>query len=59
VQRTRLLEAAHTVIVVTAYFEALADAQLPFAVSELQLTRQEQLRLAGASAQVGGFLTRY
>lgn len=56
VQRTRRLEAAHAVIVVTAYFEALAEAQLPFAVSGLQLTRPEQLRLAGASAQVGGFL---
>jgi CheY-like chemotaxis protein len=56
VERTRRLEAAHAVIVVTAYFEALAEAQLPFAVSDLELTRQEQMRLAGASAQVGGFL---
>ncbi len=45
--RTRRLEAAHAVIVVTAYFEALADAQLPVRASELRLTRQDQLSLAG------------
>ena len=56
VQRTRRLEAAHVVIVVTAYFEALAEARLPFAVRDLRLTRQEQMRLAGGSGQVRGFL---
>jgi hypothetical protein len=56
VERTRLLEAAHAVIVITAYFDVLADARLPFAMSQLRLTRQEQLRLVGASVQVRGFL---
>lgn len=54
--RTRRLEAAHTIVVVTAYFEALADAQLPIAVSELRLTRQDQLMLADSPAQAQNFL---
>jgi hypothetical protein len=49
VDRTQRLEAAHVVIVVTAYFEALGSVQLPFSVRELRITRQEQLRLAGGS----------
>lgn len=49
VDRTQRLEAAHVVIVVTAYFEALGSVQLPFSVHELRITRQEQLRLAGGS----------
>jgi hypothetical protein len=55
VGRTRRLEAAQAVIVVTAYFEALAAAQLPFATSELKFTRQEQLSLAGASSPAQEF----
>src|SRR5262249_47024931 len=45
VDRTRRLEGAHTVIVVTAYFEALDKVTLPFPVRELRLTRADQLRL--------------
>jgi hypothetical protein len=56
VDRTRRLEAAQAVIAVTAYFEALAAARLPFATSELKLTRQEQLSLAGAWSPAQGFL---
>lgn len=48
--RTERLEAAHTVLVVTAYFAALADADLPFRFAELELTKQEQLALAGKDA---------
>jgi hypothetical protein len=54
--RTRRLEAAHTVLAVTAYFEALADAPLPFALRDLQLTRRDQVRLAGGSAPTREFL---
>lgn len=55
VDRTRRLEAAHVVIVVTAYFEALGAARLPFSLRELRMTRQEQLRLAGGSTTVQEF----
>jgi hypothetical protein len=54
--RTRRLEAAHAVIVVTAYFEALADAQLPAALGELRLTRDDQLSLAGVPDRAQEFL---
>src|SRR5262249_35897754 len=47
--RTRRLEGAHTIIVVTAYFEALDETTLPFAVRDLRLTREDQLRLAAQS----------
>jgi hypothetical protein len=56
VERTQRLEAAHAVIVVTAYFEALADAPLPFAVRDLRITRQEQVRLAGGPESAEAFL---
>ncbi|MFC0533768.1 NACHT domain-containing protein [Phytohabitans kaempferiae] len=45
--RTQRLEAAHAVLVVTAYFEALAEADLPIAVADLELTGEEQLAVAG------------
>jgi hypothetical protein len=48
--RTRRIEAAHAVLVVTAFFEALAEADLPFAVADLALTRQEQEALARRAA---------
>jgi CheY-like chemotaxis protein len=41
--RTRRLEAAHTVIVLSAYFEAVAEAGLP----DLHLRRSEQVAIAG------------
>jgi hypothetical protein len=41
--RTSRLEAAHTVIVVAAFFEGLAEVRLP-----VEITRGEQLALAGA-----------
>nr|WP_150220290.1 hypothetical protein [Streptomyces venezuelae] len=46
VERTRVLEAAHTVIVVLGFFDALEKAELPFSLDNLELTRQEQLTLA-------------
>lgn len=48
-ERTELLHAAHTVIVVLAWFQALEEVQLPVCLADLQLTRREQLALAGAS----------
>lgn len=39
--RTQRLEAAHQVLVVTAYFEALAQANLPFRFADLALTEAE------------------
>ncbi|MFD0267276.1 hypothetical protein ACFVGY_11850 [Streptomyces sp. NPDC127106] len=47
-ERTELLHAAHTVIVVVAWFQALGESHLPFRVDDLDLTRGEQLALAGA-----------
>jgi hypothetical protein len=44
--RTRRLAAAHTVIVVTAYFEAFGAAPLPF--KAVRPDRAEQLRLRAA-----------
>jgi hypothetical protein len=43
--RTQRIQAAHAVIVITAYFEALASADLPFPLDELELTRSEQVTL--------------
>ncbi|MFE2755608.1 NACHT domain-containing protein [Actinosynnema sp. NPDC059335] len=45
VDRTRLLEAAHSVLVITAFFEAVDEIGLPF---DLKLGKSEQLVLAGA-----------
>ncbi|WP_433171584.1 NACHT domain-containing protein [Actinoallomurus sp. CA-150999] len=44
--RTQRLEAAHTIIALTAFFEAVADAGLP----DLGLDRSEQLALAAGEA---------
>ncbi|MFI5685493.1 NACHT domain-containing protein [Streptomyces sp. NPDC051636] len=47
-ERTDLLHAAHTVIVVLAWFQALEEQHLPVRMEDLELTRREQLALAGA-----------
>ncbi|MEV4623853.1 hypothetical protein AB0J74_34735 [Asanoa sp. NPDC049573] len=47
--RTQRFEAAHTVIVVVAFFEALQEADLPFRFADLELTPAEQLTIAGGS----------
>jgi len=46
--RTERLAAAHRVLVVTAFFEALAGADLPFRFTELELTERERLAIVGA-----------
>lgn len=52
--RTQRLSAAHVVLVVTAYFEVLAESELPVRFAELGLTRQEQFGLAGTDPFAGG-----
>lgn len=50
-ERTELLRAAHTVIVVVAFFEALEELELPFTLAEVELSRAEQLALARADSE--------
>ncbi|GLY04208.1 hypothetical protein [Actinoplanes sp. NBRC 101535] len=45
--RTERLEAAHTVLVITSFFEALNDVRLPLTLDELALTAEEQAGLTG------------
>ncbi|WP_435210377.1 NACHT domain-containing protein [Streptomyces sp. bgisy034] len=45
-ERTERLAAAHAVIVVAAYGDAMAQARLPFDVRELATTRTDSVRLA-------------
>lgn len=47
--RSKRLAAAHSVIVVTAYFEAMDEVSLPFDVRELALTAADQAGLVGAA----------
>ncbi|MET9520495.1 hypothetical protein [Streptomyces sp. NPDC002994] len=54
--RTERIAAAHAVLVVTAYFEVLGDLELPFSLRDVQLTRREQIRLAGGSEEADGFI---
>lgn len=48
--RSERLAAAHAVIVLTAYFEALREASLPFEVKELKLTGAVQVAFATSGA---------
>ena len=48
--RSERLAAAHAVIVLTAYFESLREARLPFDVKELKLTGAEQVAVATGGA---------
>ncbi|GAB7045698.1 NACHT domain-containing protein [Catenuloplanes indicus] len=47
--RTQRLQAAHTIIVVTAFFEALDDIGLPFDPRDLRLTAEERSRILEAN----------
>lgn len=49
-ERSELLLAAHTVIVLVAWFDVLGEAELPFALEDLALSRAEQVALAGGGA---------
>lgn len=44
--RTQRLEAANGVLLLTAFFEALSNADLPFAFADFHLTKQEQIAIA-------------
>ncbi|MBT2507900.1 hypothetical protein J7I98_18835 [Streptomyces sp. ISL-98] len=55
-ERTERIAAAHAVIVITAFFEALGEAELPFELAELRLTRREQIGLAGGSDAAHSFV---
>jgi hypothetical protein len=48
--RTQRLAAAHTVLVVSAYFETMAEADLPVRFADLELTKFDLVAIAG---QVG------
>jgi hypothetical protein len=48
--RSERLAAAHAVIVLTAYFESLREANLPFDAKELKLTGAEQVAVATGGA---------
>jgi hypothetical protein len=49
--RTQRLAAAHTVIVVLAFFDELDTLPMPFDLKDAQLTREEQLSIAGGTSQ--------
>ncbi|GIG90207.1 NACHT domain-containing protein [Plantactinospora endophytica] len=58
--RTERLAAAHRILVVTAFFEALAEADLPFRFEDLELTEREQVAVAGAhGADHGSLLSAF
>jgi NACHT N-terminal Helical domain 7/ATPase family associated with various cellular activities (AAA) len=48
--RTQRLAAAHTVLVIAAYFETMAEADLPLRFTDLELTAAEQVAIAGQAA---------
>ncbi|MYW63390.1 hypothetical protein GTY65_04760 [Streptomyces sp. SID8379] len=49
-ERGEVVRAAHAVIVIVAWFEVLEELELPFSLSELELTREEQLALVGGAS---------
>ncbi|MER6912100.1 hypothetical protein ABT354_10545 [Streptomyces sp. NPDC000594] len=51
--RTERIAAAHTVLVISAYFEVLGEVELPFRLQEMELTREEQLRILGGGGEPG------
>ena len=48
--RTQRLAAAHTILVVTAYFEAMAETDMPLPYAAIELTGPEQIAIAAGSA---------
>jgi len=52
--RTQRIQAAHSIVVITAYFEALGSAELPFSLDQLELTRGEQITLVVERSAQGG-----
>lgn len=56
--RTERIAAAHTIIVVSAYFDALAEVDLPFDLAAAKLTAEDQLSLAGRDGSRAGDLAQ-
>lgn len=56
--RTQRLEAAHAVLVVTAYFEALEETELPSWFTDLELTKDERVAMADEDSRLGRNTTR-
>jgi hypothetical protein len=54
--RSEQLAAAHSVLALAAYFDVLADTELPFDISELDLTKAEQVALATGGTPGSGRL---
>ena len=54
VARSERLAAAHAVVVLVAYFEAVRAVSLPFSVGDLEITRGEQVSLAGGGGSGAG-----
>ncbi|MEU8085504.1 ATP-binding protein [Micromonospora sp. NPDC049101] len=57
--RTQRLEAAHAVIAVTAFFEALHDVDLPFDAADLAVDKREQLALASSGSVSDGIVDSF
>ncbi|HEV2376806.1 MAG TPA: hypothetical protein VGS19_32110 [Streptosporangiaceae bacterium] len=53
--RSQRLIAAHTVLVVSSYFEALDQTELPVPLERIALSREEQAGLAAESAVPGSY----
>ncbi|MGW7412061.1 NACHT domain-containing protein [Streptomyces sp. NPDC054863] len=51
--RTEKIAAAHAVLVITAFFEAMEELELPFAFDALELSGREQITLAGGDTDAG------
>ncbi|WP_127502890.1 NACHT domain-containing protein [Actinoplanes solisilvae] len=51
--RAERLAAAHSVVVMAAFFEVLSEASLPFDVADLELRREDQVRLATGASPSG------
>lgn len=54
--RTQRLAAAHAVLVVTTYFEALGEHDLPVPLEQLALSREEQVAQAAGGGLPGGYV---
>lgn len=49
-QQTRRLEAAHAIIVVTAFFDALSESNMPLSLSDIDMGAVEQAQIVAESA---------
>ncbi|WP_242886482.1 NACHT domain-containing protein [Actinomadura litoris] len=56
--RTELLAAAQRVLVVTAFFEVVAEVDLPFDVRELRIGKAEQVAMAGGDPSAAPLLVQ-